>query len=710
MSRKGLVKKRVWVEATEKREGHFTTVYVRNDDNLPLGEAGLSSSEDFPEYNTDEDILEEIHYSFIDGIPDNALGKSISFEEASKDYDDFLKERNDTLNSLIEEGDPVKVLEFAADTAHSPFFQGIAQGVNTSKELYDTHAEKFSSLSKALNKAIEDNKEFDASDIYPEGQKALYNFEEYKLLRQYSEGIQNSIAKAIGYSYQNRDHSGVITELGEDTPIGNMENIGEFPVGSREWLEARQDYMGGSDIGTLCGDKKDTYYNKNLDEIWESKVLGIEESQVEEQLSSNSLDNIDSAIARGNAMEEYVGELYAVDNPDVQVLHSKASWRNPGSNVQINFDMLLSKEKNGIPDGSLEIKTSTKPQDWGNPEDGIDGIPLNYRAQALSQCLEAGFSHGAVAVIINGSEYRSYPFTMTDELRNEALKNKEEANKFIEAARAARNKEDKTRTYGLRSYSRGGSGLNSYPNSVFKTTPTSPSSRKSIISKIAKLHGITTKEADAIFLKNMPSDKSQWNRETITNGLDKAFIGDGFKGKTYLGIDLETNGISATRSNIIEYGSVSMNMDTGKEEGGLSTLHDVSDKSYMLNGVGETSVHGIKREDIVGKPRFNDPEVQKNILEEMKKHRIVGAHNASFEAGYLNAHLEGFAEARAEGSIVLFDTMDVTRYTERELDNKKLQGFVEANGLEYKDAHRAQNDARMMMEALVNWKNKRVNN
>jgi DNA polymerase III epsilon subunit-like protein len=118
-----------------------------------------------------------------------------------------------------------------------------------------------------------------------------------------------------------------------------------------------------------------------------------------------------------------------------------------------------------------------------------------------------------------------------------------------------------------------------------------------------------------------------------------------------------------------------------------------------IGAVGAEDVHKIAIGMVKGKRQFLNPEVQKEVLEQLKGGVLV-AHNASFERRWLRLHLDGFAEAERKGEIQILDTM---RLTERFLPNatsNRLEAMCGEFGIPYVDMHRAYKDANAMGEAL----------
>lgn len=483
---------------------------------------------------------------------------------------------------------------------------------------------------------------------------------------------------------------GTFVEYTADT-LNNLEAIGEFPSGSREWLESRQGGIGGSDVGSIIG-ADPAWATKNFQEVLASKVDPITDEQVNSQ--GNNQEEFNNAPGRGNAWEEEVLHTFAQNNPDLTIAHCKTSWRNKELPFQYaNFDGLL-LDKDGNPDGIVEIKTGSTVEKWGQPEDGLYGVPAGYRAQVLWYMQAAGFERGALAVMLNDNEYREYHFTLNDSLREEQQQNLVAAQAFWDNVKKRRANPE----------------LFSTPKRTagFTATSLAPGykNKESVFRDLAAYREESEESIRTRFDSLLGSAKDLRDPEKVAGVLRQMYTeyDPSTRSKPVVGIDLETNSTSPLKGRIIEVGLTTRAAD-GSEVKKIQQLHGLSDRARRGNGAGATEVHNINLSDILGKPRFESERNQKRLLAELKNSGFVLAHNASYEDRWLRVHLKGYAEARDAGEIRLLDTMVLSRNLLPNAKNHRLQSFVEHNGGVYSGAHRAYRDAEIMTDAFFNFQN-----
>ncbi len=145
-------------------------------------------------------------------------------------------------------------------------------------------------------------------------------------------------------------------------------------------------------------------------------------------------------------------------------------------------------------------------------------------------------------------------------------------------------------------------------------------------------------------------------------------------------IDLETSGLSAATSHIIEIAIIRMNR-AGKIIDRFETLINPPD-----GNVGRPDIHLISERDVKNAPSFT--EVAGNILVNLDN-CIVVAHNAKFEEGFLAAEF-----SRAGIDIPHIPAIDTMWLAQMELDifNYKLPTVLSHYGHTIKDAHTAMGD------------------
>lgn len=128
-----------------------------------------------------------------------------------------------------------------------------------------------------------------------------------------------------------------------------------------------------------------------------------------------------------------------------------------------------------------------------------------------------------------------------------------------------------------------------------------------------------------------------------------------------LGIDIETTGRAPERGYIINVGWEIMELTSDAvphdAEAHYCGLPDI----YRGEDVPLSNIHHITWDDIDGKKPFREnKELQKQLLKLMKKYPYM-AHNAAFEDSWFKIHLDGYAEARRAGKIIVIDSRQICR-------------------------------------------------
>lgn len=158
---------------------------------------------------------------------------------------------------------------------------------------------------------------------------------------------------------------------------------------NKQWVEARKNGIGGSDVASIMGLNK---YSSPLN-VWLVKT-GREESP---DLSGNQ------AVEWGNRLEDVVADKFADEHPELQVRRRNAtmvSIKRPWAFA--NIDRWVTDGKGNV--GILEVKTvgMRRAADWDN------GVPLYYLTQVMHYMSVTGYQYAWVAVLIGGQEFREY--------------------------------------------------------------------------------------------------------------------------------------------------------------------------------------------------------------------------------------------------------------------------------------------------------------
>lgn len=158
---------------------------------------------------------------------------------------------------------------------------------------------------------------------------------------------------------------------------------------NKQWVEARKNGIGGSDVASIMGLNK---YSSPLN-VWLVKT-GREESP---DLSDNQ------AVEWGNRLEDVVADKFADEHPELQVRRRNAtmvSIKRPWAFA--NIDRWVTDGKGNV--GILEVKTvgMRRAADWDN------GVPLYYLTQVMHYMSVTGYQYAWVAALIGGQEFREY--------------------------------------------------------------------------------------------------------------------------------------------------------------------------------------------------------------------------------------------------------------------------------------------------------------
>lgn len=474
----------------------------------------------------------------------------------------------------------------------------------------------------------------------------------------------------------------------------NCDKVATYESGTREWLEQRQHGIGGSDIGSILK-MHGVFSTKQYQEFFDSKVEPISDEQVREQSVTNKYKG---ASGRGNAWEPLIVERFGREHPEFTTVFTKSTWLNRNDpRMSINVDGLLSTDGGKTVEGILEIKTASDASKWGKD------VPMSYRAQVMYYLRATGFSYAFVAVLIDDHEYRDYYISAHETIEGAWETEKkpgmtlEQYMPKIDAAwkSVQKAKEEKARNEELLAR---GEDIPEKPQKSLKQ-PFSFNSNNAFEAGILRAATFRQENVEDTLRRYRELDSlhgSQGAMYTLYREFD-------FKNaeKDIVFIDLETDAMTYRTGEIIEFGAARYRPD-GTLVSTFSQLYGVSDEALLdVRGTGAEDVHHISPDMIRGLKPFSDPENQQAIRELMDG-AIPSYHNATFENSWLSQHLEGFADdsGNPPGCI---DTMDIAKRLDPKGVRNTLEDFVTARGMEYRNAHRAFEDAKMSGEAFFAW-------
>lgn len=458
--------------------------------------------------------------------------------------------------------------------------------------------------------------------------------------------------------------------------LGNCHKVGEFEAGSREWLEARQGGIGGSDVAPILG--LGAY--KSMNDVKQSKLQPITDGQVAEQL--RGLDEHTGAAPRGHAWEPVLAKQYASENPDVSVQLTKATWQSNDSDFQqINIDAAIVRD--GQLEGIWEGKTANNANDWKT------GIPAYYRPQ-LGQMMDAtGAKYADITVSIDDTDVRTFRMHRDDPLDPADAKQRTYADRKHEIAKAWSTwQAEKVRPPQPKTNS-GTFGWVKKPGSE-----SSHNKNATTAKQLAGWRGISQEQAHSLIADRVAAGDKP---DDAIRELYRSYKPADDPHRKYVVIDFETNGLHAGKNQVIQsaYEVIDGNgntLDSSKSN------HGITARTARTTGTGAQSVHGLTYQDVHNTPAFSTSEQRQTLARYADDPNVTFvAHNARYEASFLRA--QGINPTR------VIDTMVLSQKFDHHSTGAKLSDFTAAHGVNYENAHDAANDTRMTAAALVNfWK------
>ena len=160
-------------------------------------------------------------------------------------------------------------------------------------------------------------------------------------------------------------------------------------------------------------------------------------------------------------------------------------------------------------------------------------------------------------------------------------------------------------------------------------------------------------------------------------------------GADFVAFDTETTGLSAKVGRIIELGAVRFN-----KNGTLSFFHSLINPHTKLSSF----IKGLTHID--DDMLLSAPDIKSVIPEFVKfcENSYFVAHNAGFDIKYLAEELERNNFPRLKN--LAFDSLDFSRKVFPDLEHHNLQFLAAHFSVDVKNAHRADDDARVCMEIL----------
>ncbi|PIQ25997.1 hypothetical protein COW36_02685 [bacterium (Candidatus Blackallbacteria) CG17_big_fil_post_rev_8_21_14_2_50_48_46] len=156
------------------------------------------------------------------------------------------------------------------------------------------------------------------------------------------------------------------------------------------------------------------------------------------------------------------------------------------------------------------------------------------------------------------------------------------------------------------------------------------------------------------------------------------------KDQSFIALDLETTGLSATRDRIVEVAAVRFQLETGPRE----TYNQLVNPGVLMSDE-VIAIHGITDSDVASAPSF--AEIAKP-LEAFLEGSILLAHNASFDLAFLACEMR--RQNAPYPTQATIDTCRLARLLLPEAPNYRLTTLIESFQLaNHGPAHRALPDA-----------------
>ena len=161
--------------------------------------------------------------------------------------------------------------------------------------------------------------------------------------------------------------------------------------------------------------------------------------------------------------------------------------------------------------------------------------------------------------------------------------------------------------------------------------------------------------------------------------------------REYIVFDLETTGLSSRHDYVIEFGAVLM------YKGAIKDRKDFFVKPPIQLGENIKNLTHITEAQLAGARTF--AECKDEILDYIKG-RVLVAHNASFDYGFLNAELARLGLPKLENQVI--DTLDLAKSMFKSRKSYRLGNIARQYGVMYDEetAHRADYDAECLAEVF----------
>lgn len=179
------------------------------------------------------------------------------------------------------------------------------------------------------------------------------------------------------------------------TPLSKCTPIPCPEPGSAEWLDARRNFVGGSDVAAIMG--LNPY--RNARDVWMDKT------------GRGGDNDSNLAMRAGTFMEPFILAEYERATGRKGVKPTAMYQSNDHSWLAANLDW-LSEDYTLVADA----KRSEAPQLWG--ESGTDEVPVGYFMQMQAYMLITGIEAAELAALLPRNDLRIYPIQPDTQIQN----------------------------------------------------------------------------------------------------------------------------------------------------------------------------------------------------------------------------------------------------------------------------------------------------
>ena len=165
--------------------------------------------------------------------------------------------------------------------------------------------------------------------------------------------------------------------------FNQAELVGVFDSGSPEWLQARYEGIGGSDIGTIIG--LNPYESAYA--LWAKKTKQIPENDLSDNMR----------VKFGQKFEQPILEIWAEANPDWVVYHTGTYRHSEQPYMMANPDALA---HNPNTDEWMLIEVKTAAMNW-------DEVPPHYYAQGRHYLFVMGIKRAKLIGVVGWNWWES---------------------------------------------------------------------------------------------------------------------------------------------------------------------------------------------------------------------------------------------------------------------------------------------------------------